>query len=72
MEFAENLLVYGMVILTSILLRDITSCIHNLTFVPEKSVDLPGVLCSGKNNGRKRLSAGDSASVIQPRKKQIN
>ena len=28
-------------------------------------------LNSGKNNGRKRLSAGDSASVMQPRKKEL-
>jgi hypothetical protein len=50
---------------------DITSCINNLTIVPEKSVDLPAASNSGENNGRKRLSAGDSASVMQPRKKQL-
>ena len=48
-----------------------TSCINNLTIVPEKSVDLPAALNSGKNNGRKRLSVGDSASVMQPTKKQL-
>ena len=50
---------------------DMTSCINNLTIVPEKSVDLPAALNSGKNNGWKRLSAGDSASVMQPRKKEL-
>ena len=30
---------------------DMTSCINNLTIVPEKSVDLPAALNSGKNNG---------------------
>ena len=50
---------------------DITSCNNNLTIVPEKSIDLPAALNSEKNNGRKRLSAGDSTSVIKPRKKQL-
>ncbi len=33
------------------LTSDMTSCINNLTIVPEKSVDLPAALNSGKNNG---------------------
>ena len=48
---------------------EITSCINNLTIVPGKSVDLPAAVNSVKNNGRKRMSAGDFASDIQPRKK---